>query len=241
MVSPAARDLRHRTGDGTELDVETDTYLHDSELAFSGELDYRFDEWTFRVLGTTFSTSGEGVLDQAARVDGVVLAPGDDWSSSTHSGPSARNSITRSSAPSPTAPFPGASPGRFWERRSRGRLPARLPPQSSPRFPLSPTVQTFVSTSGGVDYEHDGGVAALILGALIEVEIDTRPVLPSWCGASRSRPVARPVRCWPVAAAICRRSRPVFAPIWLQTPPSRSVSGFREPRSPPRSTNGWVQ
>ena len=67
--------------EGTSLDVETDTYLHDSELAFQGELDYRFDEWTIRILGSEFSTSGNGILSESARVDGVALAPGDDWES----------------------------------------------------------------------------------------------------------------------------------------------------------------
>ena len=66
---------------GTELDVETDTDLHDSELSFNGALDIRFDVWTIRVLGSDFDTFGNGRLDRGARVSGVQLAPGVDWSS----------------------------------------------------------------------------------------------------------------------------------------------------------------
>jgi len=165
--------------DGTELDVETDTYLHESELAFSGELDCRFDEWTFRMLGTTFSTSGSGVLEQAARVDGSLLAPGDDWSSEY-----AQWSIGAELDYALWRPF--ADRPFSWSDLRDGTANSNAEGDYLVDFRLSPRIglrylqvnQTFRSNSGGVDYEHDAGVAALILGALIEVEIDTRPVLP---------------------------------------------------------------
>jgi len=68
--------------DGTTLDVETDTFLHGSEVAFNGEADLRMGAWTFHVAGSEFSTSGGGVLEEGIRVAGVDLAAGSLWASS---------------------------------------------------------------------------------------------------------------------------------------------------------------
>ena len=165
--------------DGTELDVETDTYMHDSELAFSGELDYRFDEWTFRVLGTSFSTSGSGLLEQSARVDDVQLAAGDDWSSEYSQwsiGAELDYALWRPFADKPFSWSEASTASNNRNQDGDYLVDFRLSPRLGFRYVQ--VSQTFDSTAGGIAYEHDGGVAALILGALIEVEIDTRPVVP---------------------------------------------------------------
>ena len=62
--------------------METDTDLHDAEVAFNGELDLRFGAWTIHVAGSEFSTDGRGTLGSAAWVGGVLLPAGSGWSSS---------------------------------------------------------------------------------------------------------------------------------------------------------------
>ena len=96
---------------GTELDVETDTDLHDSELSFNGALDIRFDVWTIRVLGSDFDTTGNGRLDRGARVSGSSWPQGRTGRATMVSGRSRPRSTWRSGAPSPTGRFPGANPG----------------------------------------------------------------------------------------------------------------------------------
>ena len=66
---------------GTSLDVETDTNLHSSEVGFMGELGFRAEAWEFRLIGSTFETSGEGRLNAPARVAGVDLPAQAAWAS----------------------------------------------------------------------------------------------------------------------------------------------------------------
>lgn len=166
--------------DGTELDVETDTDLHDSELAFSGELDYRFDEWTFRILGSTFSTSGSGSLETSARVDGVVLGPGDDWSSEYDQWSIGAEIDWALWRPFADRPFPWSDPGTAAgnvDPEGDYLVDLRIAPRVGFRY--LELRQTFVSRSAGVDYLFDGSVAALVLGVIVDVRIDTRS-LCSW-------------------------------------------------------------
>ncbi|MDG2030925.1 MAG: hypothetical protein P8J45_07980 [Phycisphaerales bacterium] len=166
--------------EGTSLDVETDTYLHDSELAFQGELDYRFDEWTIRILGSEFSTSGNGILSESARVDGVALAPGDDWESEY-----AQWSIGIEVDYAFWRPF-ADEPFSWSEENTRADntdqdgdylVDLRLSPRLGFRY--LHVNQTFNSAAGGVSYAYDGGVAALVLGVIVEIQFDTRPLV-SW-------------------------------------------------------------
>ena len=162
---------------GTDLDVETDTDLHDSELSFQGELDFRFDAWSIRVLGTQFSTSGEGVLDQSARVAGTDLAAGSDWSSSYAQwsiGAEIDYALWR---PFADEPFAWSSEGTASDNTNADGdylVEFRLGPRVG--FQYLHVDQTFESTAGNLAYEFDGSVGALVLGILIEAEIDTRPV-----------------------------------------------------------------
>jgi hypothetical protein len=164
---------------GTSLDVETDTYMHDSELAFQGELDYRFDEWTIRILGSEFSTSGNGLLSESARVDGIALAPGDDWESEYSQwsiGAEVDYTLWRPFADEPFS----------WSEASHRRgntdqdgdylVELRLGPRLGFRY--LHVKQTFNSVAGGVSYAFDGGVAALVLGVLVDIQFDTRPLIP---------------------------------------------------------------
>ena len=166
--------------EGTSLDVETDTYLHDSEIAFQGELDYRFDEWTIRILGSTFSTSGRGTLTTAARVDGVDLVAGDDWYSEYSQwsiGAELEYALWRPFADEPFSWSEEASPRGNVDPDGDYLVDLRLSPRLG--FQYLRVNQTFDSSAGGVQYIFDKGVAALVLGAIIEVRIDTRELL-SW-------------------------------------------------------------
>ena len=165
---------------GTSFDVETDTYLHDSELAFQGELDYRFDEWTIRILGTEFSTSGSGLLQGSATVDGVALAAGDDWSSEYSQwsiGAEVDYALWR---PFADEPFSWSGENRRKDNTDQDGdylVDFRMGPRLGFRY--LHVNQTFDSVSGGVSTSFDGGVAALVLGALVEIQFDTRPLI-SW-------------------------------------------------------------
>ena len=106
--------------DGTELDVETETDLHDSELSFSGALDIRFDAWTIRILGSD-SRPRETVFSIRVRQSQAFnLLPVPIGRATTDSGQSPPRSISRSGVLSPTNHFPGASR-------------ARTPPTEMPR------------------------------------------------------------------------------------------------------------
>ena len=164
---------------GTELDVETDTDLHDSELSFNGALDIRFDVWTIRVLGSDFDTSGNGRLDRGARVSGVQLAPGADWSSDYGQWSIATEVDLAIWRPFADRPFPWSEPGtNASNRNAEGDylLDLRLSGTAGVRY--THVSQSFRSIAEGLDTEVNAGWTALMLGFMIEVEVDTRPIIP---------------------------------------------------------------
>ncbi|MCH2143949.1 MAG: hypothetical protein MK082_02255 [Phycisphaerales bacterium] len=165
--------------EGTELNVETDTYLHESELAFQGELDYRFDAWSLRILGTEFSTSGSGILEASARVAGTDVAAGSDWSS-TYSQWSIGAEVGLALwQPFADRPFPWSAPTERVDNSGPEAdylVEFRIGPRLGFRY--LHVDQVFQSTAADVDYRFDGGVAALVLGVVVETEVDTRPIVP---------------------------------------------------------------
>ena len=164
---------------GTSLDVETDTYLHASEVAFNGELDFRFDEWTVRVLGTEFSTSGSGQLEESARVAGTRLPVGASWASDYSQWSVAAAADFALWRPFADEPFPWSNESTSAGNRDREGdylVDLRLSPRFG--FQYMHIRQTFDSASAGLGYRFDGGLGAILLGLLVEVEIDTRPLIP---------------------------------------------------------------
>jgi len=165
--------------DGTDLDVETDTDLHDSELSFSGVLDIRFDVWTIRVLGSDFDTSGNGLLDESARVSGVQLAAGSDWSSSYGQWSIATEVDLALWRPFADEPFPWSETGtNASNRNAEGDylLDFRLSGTAGIRY--THVSQSFRSIAAGVDTDVNAGWTALMFGFMIEVDVDTRPIIP---------------------------------------------------------------
>ena len=165
--------------DGTELDVETGTDLHDSELSFSGALEVRFDVWTIRVLGSDFDTSGDGLLDRSATVSGVQLAAGSDWSSSYGQWSIATEVDLAIWRPFADEPFPWSEPGSDTSNRNAEGdylLDLRLSGNAGIRY--THVSQSFRSIAGGVDTRVNAGWTALTLGVMVEVDVDTRRVIP---------------------------------------------------------------
>lgn len=164
---------------GTDLDVETDTDLHDSELSFSGALDVRFDVWTIRVLGSDFRTSGNGQLDEGARVSGVQLVAGSDWSSSYGQWSIATEIDLAIWRPFADEPFPWSeSGGNTSNRNAKGDYLLDLRLSGTAGFRYTNVSQSFRSIAGGVDTEVDAGWTALTLGFMIEVDVDVNPIIP---------------------------------------------------------------
>lgn len=164
---------------GTSLDVETDTYLHDSEVAFSGELAVRFDAWTIRVLGEDFSTSGSGFLQDAARVAGVHLPAGSSWESEYSQWSVGTELDVAIWRPFADDPFPWSSGGeRADNRGSDGDYLVDLRFSGRVGFRFQHVRQTFDSTNLGLSVTERADWSAIVLGMMVEVGIDTRPLLP---------------------------------------------------------------
>lgn len=165
--------------DGTSLDVETDTYLHDSEVVFMGQMDVRFDVWTIRVIGEEFSTSGSGVLRDAARVAGMNLPAGSSWQSDYSQwsvGTELEVAIWR---PFADEPFPWSSGAVRSDNRDIDGdylVDLRISGRAGVRF--QHVRQDFDSSSVGLSVSERAGWSAIVLGMMVEVGIDTRPVLP---------------------------------------------------------------
>lgn len=164
---------------GTSLDVETDTNLHSSEVGFMGELGFRAEAWEFRLIGSTFETSGEGRLNAPARVAGVDLPAQAAWAS-TYSQwmirPELDVAIWR---PFADEPFPwsaqGSSPGN---RNADGDYLVDLRIAGRIGFEYMHVTQTFDSSTAGLRVVQRGGWSAVVLGIIVGVGIDTRPLLP---------------------------------------------------------------
>ena len=164
---------------GTTLDVETDTDLHDAEVAFNGELDLRFGAWTIHVAGSEFSTDGRGTLDSAARVAGILLPAGSRWSSSYSQWTIEAEADLALWRPFADEPFPwsteGTRPGNrtpesdyLVDLRVNGRLGYRF----------THVRQTFDSSTAGLRSTSNAGWSALVLGVIVDVGIDMRPLIP---------------------------------------------------------------
>jgi hypothetical protein len=145
---------------GTLLDVETDTDLHDSEVVFTGALSFRRDDWTLRILGEHFSTSGIGNLAHSARVASVELPRGASWAS-------------RFETYSAAAELEYA----FWQPyQSTDSADLRLSARGGVVF--QHIEQTFDATDFGLSADGEANVVALALGLSLAVEFDTTELIP---------------------------------------------------------------
>ena len=165
--------------EGTALDVETDTFLHGSEVAFNGEVDLRLGAWTFHVAGSEFSTSGNGVLGNAARVAGVDLAAGSLWSSSYDQWTIEAEADLAIWRPFADEPFPWSTEGHRAANQNQDsdylvdlRINGRL------GYRYTHVRQTFNSSTVNLRSTSTAGWSAIVLGVIVDVGIDTRPLIP---------------------------------------------------------------
>ena len=164
---------------GTTLDVETDTFLHGSEVAFNGELDLRVGAWTFHVAGSEFSTNGNGVLEESAQVGGVDLAAGSLWSSSYDQWTIEAEADLAIWRPFADEPFPWSAPGQRSGNQNADQdylVDLRINGRLGYRF--THVRQTFDSPTGALRSTSTADWSAIVLGVIVDVGIDTRPLIP---------------------------------------------------------------
>ena len=165
--------------DGTTLDVETDTFLHGSEVAFNGEADLRMGAWTFHVAGSEFSTSGGGVLDEDIRVAGVDLAAGSLWTSSYDQWTIEAEADLALWRPFADEPYPWSSEGdRATNRNQDGDYLVDLRINGRLGYRYTHVRQTFDSSTAGLRSTSTAGWSAIVLGIIVDAGIDTRPLIP---------------------------------------------------------------
>ena len=164
---------------GTTLDVETDTDLHDAEVAFNGELDLRFGAWTIHVAGSEFSTDGRGTLGSAARVGGVLLPAGSGWSSSYSQWTIEAEADLALWRPFADEPFPWSPEGtRSGNRNPESDYLVDLRVNGRLGYRFTHVRQTFDSPAAGLRSTSNAGWSALVLGVIVDVGIDMRPLIP---------------------------------------------------------------
>ena len=164
---------------GTTLDVETDTDLHDAEVAFNGELDLRFGAWTIHVAGSEFSTDGRGTLGSAARVGGVLLPAGSGWSSSYSQWTIEAEADLALWRPFADEPFPWSAEGtRPGNRNPESDYLVDLRVNGRLGYRFTHVRQTFDSPAAGLRSTSNAGWSALVLGVIVDVGIDMRPLIP---------------------------------------------------------------
>ena len=164
---------------GTTLDVETDTFLHGSEVAFNGEVDYRVGAWTFHVAGSDFSTNGNGVLESAIRVAGTDLPAGALWSSSYDQWTVEAEADLAIWRPFADEPFPWSSEGDRASNRNQDDdylVDMRINGRVGYRY--TRVRQTFNSSTADLRSTTTAGWSAVVLGVIVDVGIDTRPLIP---------------------------------------------------------------
>ena len=165
--------------DGTTLDVETDTFLHGSEVAFNGEVDLRMGAWTFHVAGSDFSTNGNGVLDESIRVAGVDLAAGSLWASSYDQWTIEAEADLAIWRPFADEPFPWSSEGhRSTNQDQDGDYLVDLRINGRLGYRYTHVRQTFDSSTANLRSISTAGWSAIVLGIIVDVGIDTRPLIP---------------------------------------------------------------
>jgi len=165
--------------DGTELDVETDTYMHDSETVFMGELEVATGPWRFRLTGEEFSTSGSGLLSSPAIVAGTNLPTGSDWSSEYEQWSLAGEVDLAIWRPFADEPFPWSSGStNEGNRNSEGGYLVDLAICGRLGFRFQHVRQTFESSTAGLQVEERADWSGIVLGMIVGVGIDTRPILP---------------------------------------------------------------
>ena len=164
---------------GDTLDVETDTDIHDSEVAFNGELDLRFGAWTIHVAGSEFSTDGAGSLGTATRVAGVLLPAGSTWSSSYSQWTVEAEADLALWRPFADEPFPWSPEGtRAGNRNDESDYLVDLRVNGRLGYRYTHVRQTFDSSSAGLRSTSNAGWSAIVLGVIVDVGIDTRPLIP---------------------------------------------------------------
>ncbi|MEE2681917.1 MAG: hypothetical protein VX641_06045 [Planctomycetota bacterium] len=164
---------------GTTLDVETDTFLHGSEVAFNGEADLRSGAWTFHIAGSEFSTSGNGVLDESIRVAGVDLIAGSLWRSSYDQWTIEAEADLAIWRPFADEPFPWSSDNqRSTNLNQDGDYLVDLRINGRLGYRYTHVRQTFDSSTANLRSTSTAGWSAVVLGIIVDAGIDTRPLIP---------------------------------------------------------------